>query len=139
VIFWDSSAVLPLLVWEPETKKRESQLRAHPVMAAWWGTRIECHSAIRRKEREGGLSGDSARKGLARLEHLASTWFEVNPSEALRLRSERLLKAHPLRAADALQLGAALLAFNEKTAGEVLYTSDERLAGASEREGFRVG
>ncbi len=138
MIFWDSSALLPLLTWEQETELRESQLRAEAEMVAWWGTRMECHSAIRRREREGGLTSESVRKALVRLDHLSTSWYEVSPSETIRLRGERLLKVHPLRAADALQLAAALLAFNEKTAGVKLYTADSRLAQAAELEGFTL-
>jgi uncharacterized protein len=138
MIFWDASALLPLLVWEQETELRESQLHAEPEMVAWWGTRMECHSAIRRKEREGALTAEAVRKGLGRLDRLSTSWYEVSPSESVRLRGERLLKVHPLRAADALQLAAALLAFNEKTAGETFYTADSRLADAAEKEGFTV-
>ena len=50
----------------------------------------------------------------------------------------RLLRVHPLRGADALQLGAALVWADGAPSGLVLHTLDRRLALAAEREGFRV-
>ena len=136
--FWDSSAILPLLVWEEETELREGQLRGASRVVVWWGTRIECHSALRRKQREGGLDQQSIDCAMGRLGALSRIWIEVIPGEALRLRSERLLNLHPLRAADAMQLAAALLACEERTAGFPLHTSDTRLAAAAVAEGFTV-
>lgn len=49
-----------------------------------------------------------------------------------------LLELHPLRAADALHLAAALLAVEERPQGLGFVTFDLRLADAAEREGFAV-
>jgi predicted nucleic acid-binding protein len=64
--------------------------------------------------------------------------MEVQPTSAVRARALRLLRVHPLRAADAFQLGAALTAFKEATAGNVFLTADVRLAKAAALEGFEV-
>jgi len=138
VTFWDSSALLPLLVWEEETGQRESQLRAVSRVAVWWGTRIECHSVLRRKQREGVLDERAIRCAMERLGALSRVWIEVIPGDALRSRSERLLNLHPLRAADAMQLAAALLACEERTEKFSFHTSDTRLAAAAAAEGFTV-
>jgi predicted nucleic acid-binding protein len=45
---------------------------------------------------------------------------------------------HPLRAADALQLGAALFAADGDPQSLELVTLDRRLADAARREGFPV-
>jgi hypothetical protein len=50
----------------------------------------------------------------------------------------RLLRVHALRAADALQLAAALVWADGVPSGSVLHTHDRRLATAAEREGFEV-
>lgn len=52
--------------------------------------------------------------------------------------AQRLLRVHSLRAADALQLGAALLWTGSRAQHAVLHTFDERLAAAARREGFEV-
>ena len=65
-------------------------------------------------------------------------WSEVTAVEAARRHAERLVESHPLRAADALQLGAALIAADGATGSLDFVTFDERQATAAEREGFRV-
>ncbi|HSJ25022.1 MAG TPA: hypothetical protein VK929_10160 [Longimicrobiales bacterium] len=57
--------------------------------------------------------------------------------EHVRTTAMRLLRTHPLRAADALQLAAAL-AWAPAPAGDVFVTLDERLATAATLEGFTV-
>jgi hypothetical protein len=53
-------------------------------------------------------------------------------------RARRLLAAHPLRAADALQLAAALVACDERSDMLAFVTLDDRLAKAARRGGFVV-
>ena len=54
----------------------------------------------------------------------------------VRNRAIRLLRVHPLRAADAFQLAAALVAFRAQPQDAIFLTGDERLRLAAEREGF---
>jgi len=56
----------------------------------------------------------------------------------VRARAARLLSLHPLRAADALQLAAALVWCRERTAEAPFVCLDDRLRLAAAREGFRV-
>ena len=100
--FWDSSAVVPLLVVEPATAEREHQLQADPLMLVWWGTTVECASALQRLVREGALRAAEARAAEARLRQLERRWAEVEPTQSVRTQAQRLLRLHPLRAADAL-------------------------------------
>ncbi|MFY9343542.1 MAG: hypothetical protein WAT39_13685 [Planctomycetota bacterium] len=53
-------------------------------------------------------------------------------------RARRLLANHPLRAADACQLAAALIACRERPDALGFVTLDSRLAEAARREGFTV-
>ncbi len=138
MIFWDSSAVVPLLVGETASAERETQLRADPAMLVWWGTPVECASALQRLVREGALSAAGARSSEVRLRHLERHWAEVEPTPAVRRQAERLLRLHPLRAADALQLAAAIVACHHEPATLSFRTADERLAEAARREGFLV-
>lgn len=69
---------------------------------------------------------------------LAGTWSEVQPSDILRATAERLLAAHPLRAADALQLAAALHWCQRQTTDRELVTFDIRLREAGRKEGFTI-
>jgi len=65
--FWDSSAIVPLLVQGPVTAGLVAEFRKDPLLVVWWGTRVECASALARLERAGALSPASAREAFARL------------------------------------------------------------------------
>jgi predicted nucleic acid-binding protein len=134
--FWDSSALIPLLVAENDTALRESQLRTDPDLLVWYGTHAEIESAICRRLRENSLDASLATQARARLLVLSKSWLEVQPTPLVKARAIRLLRVHPLRAADAFQLAAALTAFHEITAGNLFLTADLRLATAAALEGF---
>lgn len=136
MIFWDSSALVPLLLEEPDSERRRTLLRADPGVAVWWGTPVECESAIQRRTREGSLSPAEARLARERLEELARSWQEVAPLDAVRTLARRLLRTHPMRAADALQLAAAL-ALQQAGLPQLSFASaDDRLNAAAEAEGL---
>jgi len=136
--YWDASAIIPLLVQEEETEKRESSWREDPQVVVWWGSKIECASALNRLYREGALDSDNLQQALADLETLASGWLEIQPTEKIRRRALRLLRIHPLRAADALQLAASLVAADENPTLLHFVCSDQRLIDAAQKEGFKV-
>ena len=75
---------------------------------------------------------------MGQLGMLAASWLEIEPLEQVRRRAIRLLRLHPLRAADALQLAAALTASDEDPQRLDLVSSNDRLSAAARREGFRV-
>ena len=136
--FWDSSAVVPLCLAEPRTPVVRPLVATDPSVIVWWGTRTECVSAMLRAQRSGILGSTPSADARMILERLASTWSEVQPGEPLRVRAERLLAVHPLRAADAFQLAAALLWSRGETAGRGFVSFDQRLREAARREGFTV-
>lgn len=136
--FWDSSAVVPLLAEQPASAAVVALLRDDPRMVAWWGTPIECTSAVARAERDGALGARAATESLERLGELRDAWLEILPTEAVRTRAERLLLVHPLRAGDAVQLAAALTWRGDPGAEATVVTLDARLADAARREGLGV-
>ncbi len=136
--FWDSSAIVPLLVGEETTVPMQALARADPVMLVWWATEIECVSAIARLERDGELTSDATLAALGRLDALVESWNEVQPVQAARRAARRLLRVHRLRAADALQLAAAVVAAEGHAASLEVVTLDDRLVEAARREGFVV-
>jgi uncharacterized protein len=136
--FWDSSALVPLIVRQRASGRMRSLYRSDAGVLAWWGARVECESAVSRLERDGLLRRRSARVARARLDRFAATWQEVQPSEPLRDNARRLLRVHDLRAADALQLAAGCAAAEGRPVTLGFVCLDERLAGAAEREGFPV-
>jgi len=138
MIFWDSSALTPLLLTEADSELRESQLRADPRMLVWYATRAEIESALCRRKREGSLDSTAESVARKRLGQLESSWAEVAPTRQVRDRSLRLLRTHPLRAADAFQLAAALVASGENPGGWDFRTADLRLRHAAALEGFNA-
>jgi predicted nucleic acid-binding protein len=136
--FWDSSALLPLLVAEATTPVTMALLTRDPSVLVWWRTEIECASALARLEREGSLEESAATIAFERLRQLASGWQEIDASDAVRETAVRLLRVHPLRAADATQLAAAFIAAERRPASLEFVTLDLRLAAAARKEGFPV-
>ena len=135
--FWDSSAIVPLLMGQPQTAAVRAILAEDDGMVVWWTSRTECAAAFARLRREQAISADAESQVLRLLRELSDSWHEVLPTEDVRAVSLRLLRIHPLRAADALQLAAALT-WTARPHGEVLVTYDERLTTAARLEGFTV-
>lgn len=138
MIFWDSSAIIPLCVDEPVSSIVKSILADDPVSVVWWATRTECVSALARQTRDGGLTLAGERQARHVLDRLASAWIEIQPTSSLRTVAERLLGLHVLRAADAFQLAAALQWCQGQAPGLSLVCFDGRLRSAAHREGFTV-
>ena len=136
--FWDSSAIVPLVVPETESGKCSRALSEDPELVVWALTPVEVLSAVHRKHRDRTLEEDIVTSALERLDALRTAWNEVGDLELVRARAERLLAVHAIRAAEAMQLAAALLASNEQPKQIGFVGLDERLNGAASREGFRI-
>lgn len=135
--FWDTSAVVPLLLEQEATTAVEPLLAEDAGMVVWWGTPVECASAAARLRREERLTVREEERVLEVVAALRAAWVEVLPSEQVRDQAIRLLRVHSLKAADALQLAAALV-WAGPVPGAELVTLDERLTLAARLEGFRV-
>jgi len=136
--FWDSSAIIPLCLKEKASEAVKGLMKDDEDIVVWWTTYIECLSALSRRQREGVLTSGDAAKARAVLSALAAAWSEVQPTELVRLRAERLLSIHPLRAADALQLAAALVWAQETPRGLDFVCLDQNLRESSLKEGFSI-
>jgi uncharacterized protein len=138
VKFWDASAIVPLLIAEASTRRLQALAAKSSAMLVWWGSEVECVSALARLEREDALGSQAVVLALKRLRQLSAGWHEIDPSDAVREAAVRFLRVHPLRAADALQLAAAFLGSEMRPATLEVVTLDDRLAAAARKEGFRV-
>jgi len=138
VKFWDSSAIVPLCVKEPSSDTVRSLLADDRSLVIWWATRVECVSTFMRQVRAGALSAVGERQARQVLATLARSWIEIQPTEILRRTAERLLAVHPLRAADAFQLAAALEWRRRQTAETPFISFDARLREAAYKEGFTI-
>ena len=136
--FWDSSALVPLLVEEELSEPiRELYLEKEGTIT-WWSTPVECVSSIARLERENRLTPQAATQSLERLDALARSWNRIEPVDAVLETARRLLRVHFLRAADSLQLAAAVLASEGRPSTLEFVCLDDRLGIAAQREGFPV-
>lgn len=129
---------MPLLVDETSTEALEGVLESDPTMLVWWASEVECESAITRLEREGALTEPQATEARGRLDALAAEWHEIQPVQGVRAVARRLLRTHPLRAADSLQLAAALTASEGDPASMEIVVLDMRLVEAARREGLAI-
>ena len=137
-MFWDSSALVPLLLPEPRSGVLIELFTGDPEVTIWWATPLECQSAIFRRHRETPLEPAQMNAAKERLRAIVEHVDVVAPTDDVRRRAGRLVAVHPLRAADALQLSAALLWAEDHPQSEILVTLDGRLGEAASREGFAV-
>ncbi len=135
--FWDSSALVPLCVHESTSRQAHAQLRKFlPVV--WWGSLVEVHSAIARLHRVGQVTDAEEQKALSQLDLLNRGWREILPGDHVRELATRLLDAHDLRAADSMQLAAALTWCQQRPAKRDFVCADHRLSKAAIAAGFSV-
>ncbi len=135
--FWDSSALLPLIVEEPTTPEVRSLAGSDREQSVWCLTEVEVASALARRSRE-TLDPNEAEAAGSELGFLSARWSTIEAIEQVRSRALRLVRTHPLRAADALQLAAALVACDERPETLPFVCLDDRLRDAARREGFPV-
>ena len=134
--YWDASGIVPLLLTQARSQEMETLLEQDAVVVTWWGTSIEWFSALMRLVRDGRLNNAGMQAAERRLRELRNGWDEVLPTEACRRAAERMLRVHPLRAADAQQLAAALIATDHDPARLEVVCLDQRLTEAMHKEGF---
>jgi uncharacterized protein len=135
--FWDSSAILSLLLKEKGSVEALKVYREDPEQAVWCLTEVEVASALARRVRE-GIELEDENLARTQFRFLVGRWSEISSLENVRTRALRLLGTHALRAADALQLAAALVYCNEQTEGLPFVCLDDRLAEAARKERFPV-
>lgn len=136
MLYWDASALASLCVQEQETASLRRLVEGGIV--TWAVSRVEIASAIERRSRDGRLAPEARLRAIAALGELADAWTEIQPIAPVCERALRLLAIHPLRAADAMQLAAALVAVSDQPRGHGFVCTDRRLREAASREGFRI-
>ena len=136
--YWDASALVPVVVSEPASDWARGRLAEDGRIVTWAWSLTEIVGAIERRAREGSLSRAERRTVLERVHAFAGHWDEVTDVLAVRRRANALLARHPLRAADAGQLGAALLVQEQLAQPLTFICLDDRLSAAAERESLRV-
>jgi predicted nucleic acid-binding protein len=137
VKYWDSSAIVSVLIREESTAALRVLRDKDPDLTVWCLTPVEIASALARRARE-GLPADEVKAIRDAWSVLSAGWEEVSALELVRSRALRLLNTHPIRAGDALQLAAALIACDDRPDVLPFVCLDDRLRDAARREGFPV-
>lgn len=75
-------------------------------------------------------------KAFRCLDEFRTAWYEVQPSSSLREIAEELPSRYGLRAADALQLAAALTWTMHRPQGRPFLSGDQRLLDVARQLGF---
>ena len=135
--FWDASALAPLCIREPATPGAIAAYKMYEVVV-WWATIVEISSAIARLVRMGQVDPVDGSKARLKAKRLRDSWLVIHPTESLRRRAIDAVEAYDLRAADALQLGAALEWCEDEPQGRIFLTLDQRLRQAALSNGFDV-
>ncbi len=138
-MFWDSSALVPLLLEEPRSAELNALAGTESRLSIWWASPVECQTALARRHREGVLADHALAEATGKITRLTEKAATIMPTDEVRSRARRLAGVHPLRAGDALQLAAALAWCEEQPGGNGFVCLDERLREAARREGFAVG
>ncbi len=136
--FWDSSAVVPLLIEQSSSKSSLKLLSDDPLQLVSFTTFCECYSALARLEREEAFSYKDFSKAEDQLELLSGAWYVVNFSDAVQREVKRLLRTHTLKCADAFQIATALVGSEKKFKMIEFVSYDEQLLQAASKEGFEV-
>jgi uncharacterized protein len=139
--FLESTAFAKLFVQEPGTdsliRLMETVEDNRKLIAA--SAPLEVYAAIRRRERDGGISPEDAIAALEilRLEAARTVQEPLNP--AVLEAARQLIDRTQLRWPDALQLGAALVAREMFQGTEIIFVSaSEQLLAAAHSEGFNT-
>ena len=82
--FWDSSAIVPLIVAETSSVAVRALLADDSEVVVWWSTEIECLSALARREREKNVSSDESLAAAADLAAFAARIRDARPAHARR-------------------------------------------------------
>lgn len=136
--FWDSSALVPLILEESSSDKMVEIHNKDPNIMVWWSAEIESISALARMERENLIDSVLFIESKNILNSLKEKWYEVQPIPKIKSLAIRLLRVHSLKTADSLQLAAALTACEQNPQSLPFVCLDNRLNIAAQKEGFSL-
>jgi len=135
--FWDASALIPLCVRQSLTPRATALYKDYEVVV-WWATPVEIAGAFARLLRMRQISGSESAVAAQIARTLADSWSVIQPSDSLLARAIQLVGRYDLRAADALQLAAALEWCENLPQSRALLTADQKLRAAALAAGFEA-
>lgn len=137
--FWDTSALVPLIVEEERSDECRAVMLRDRAVVVWAFTELEAFARIYRDSKQHGkLSDAEAKEAERRLALAARTWRRVGEIDAVVARFKVISRGHGLKAADCLQLAAALEWAKGYPKGKGFVAADGPLVEAADRDGFAV-
>jgi predicted nucleic acid-binding protein len=138
--YLETSALVKLYVREPGTERLlrlTARINNHRF-AVLVLSRVEMHSAVRRRQREGDIDSALADRLLSQFEqHLESRFVKQILNDQLIDLATSLVNRKALRAYDAVQLAGCLILKQSAISDEPSFVcSDQRLLQAAENEGL---
>lgn len=139
ITYFDTSALIPLLIQEPGTVKAIAvwQAATHCISSAL--SEVESFAALAAAERGGRLSGDERHTVEVSLNELLEGMTRILPSRELIRRASVLAQEESLRGYDAMHLATALSvapSLCRRETPTVLASGDAALLAAARRHGF---
>ena len=134
MLFLDASALAKRYVEEAGRELVVETMAGQPVAISRLSV-TEVASAICRRCREGDLEIEQREAALRRFDSERPAFHVVEFTEEIVARAGALLRRHPLRASDSVQLASCLLLADELGTPARLMAFDERLLSAARAEG----
>jgi uncharacterized protein len=134
MIYLDTSALIKRFVAEVGSETVDDLIgKSGPVMIAKIGF-AEVHAGLKRKQREGALSGQDYALSVRQFEADWVHYHRIDLLDDILQLARDLIQQHPLRGFDAIHLASALSA--KRATGEDLSfaAADTRLLRAAESE-----
>ncbi|MGB7209037.1 MAG: type II toxin-antitoxin system VapC family toxin [Pyrinomonadaceae bacterium] len=136
--FWDSSAIVPLCLYEANSQNARRLWRRPVSKYIAWFTPVEVMSAFARSERTGEIT-DQRRLVAEKLLQIIESRFELIHSEPRIVALARTFPSiYGLRSLDSLQLAAALVWCKEFPKDKDFISADAKLLESAKSVGFTI-
>jgi uncharacterized protein len=131
VRFWDTSALIPILLDEDRSTIALSFMRTDSNVVVSFLTLVEIDSTLARRQ----ASAQQRRDALELYASLRSIWTVIDDYKAIVHEARRVAQTHALRSGDAVQLASAVIGCRPK--GLIPFVCfDDELNAAAFAEGF---
>ena len=138
IAFWDTSAIIPLCVFQGATPAARRIHIDLPTKIIWWGTVVEVRSSFARLKKAGELNESNFEIAAAKWQGIANRSRIVPPTSRLLEIASELPEDYGIRSLDAFQLAAALVWCSERPRNRPFVCADKRLGDAAGDAGFDV-
>jgi uncharacterized protein len=135
VKFWDTSALVPLVLEEKKSRAMRQLMISDVNAVVSFITLVELQSAIARRLEDDEI--ETRQVALEFLSVLQSGWTVADDYAPIIADARRLVSVHALRSGDAIQLASVHSVRRGGTRMEFV-TLDEDLKAAARAEGFPV-